>query len=170
MRLGVARTVLALGWVALVASLPMAMDYGAASVWNPQPLISYSTWADIYWVSSLSIFGTFLLAPFFVGLAAGTLATVVPPLLTRPRLVWACRILTIGVCESWTIGVGHVVNHIFDWPTIGGVGIGFFFCGMGSLLIGLSALIRPVRAISEGKNGKQNTASGANPDSGTEGT
>jgi hypothetical protein len=171
MRLGVARTVLALGWAALAVSLPLVMDYEPASVWNPQQLVPSTTWAFIWWfVSAPYLQGVLLVSPYLIGLTAGTLATALPSRFVSSRLIWVCRIGTVGVCESWTLGALKVAASLSNVDTSGSIGSGFLFCGIGSLLIGLSVWIRPVRAGSGGKNGEQNTASGANPDSGTEGT
>ncbi len=158
----VARMALILGWLALAVSLPMGMIY--ISLWNP-PQGPCPTWALIYLFVDATdhLKGTLMLAPFFIGLVLGTLATLVPR--PSPPLLWACRIGVVGVCESWAPGV---LYWTFPQPfLISGLGIGFLFCAAGSLLIGLSAWIRPVRASSESENGKQSTASNANPNSGT---
>jgi hypothetical protein len=165
-RLLVARVALILGWMVLVVCLPMPMFY-VAGFWNPLPLTSYSTFAVVRWFvdgpnqflgkapltfggAPSHFMGTFLLSPFFVGLAAGTLAALVPVLIARPRLLWACRIGTMGIFGGWILyGGGQLIGSLMD-PNIlnepGGIGMGFLFCVVGSLLIGLSAWIRPAGA------------------------
>ena len=168
-RLVAARIALSAGWVALVVSLPMIMNYApGGSAWNPGPLRPEYTWAVVHWyVGPADMLRKLLLAPFFVGLAAGTLATILPSRFDPRGLVWACRLGAVGVCEVVLLSLlWMIVNH-FDPNVRGGFGIGFLFFAVGSLLIGLSAWIRPVRAKIDGENGKQSASSDANPNSGT---
>ncbi len=158
-RLVAARIALSAGWVALVVSLPMIMNYApGGSAWNPGPLRPITTWAAIHSVLSVGVLGSLLLAPFFVGLAAGTLGTLLPTLYWSRPLAWSCRIFAFGVWESSAVGVEQVVDYLFGGPMIGGVGVGFFFFVFGSLLIGLSAWIRPVEAGKSGRGPNQHAA------------
>ena len=139
-RLAVARWVLILGWVVLLVSMPLIMDYFPVSVWNPQ-LTYRPTWVVIYWsLGSSDPLAKLILIPYFFGLAAGTITTLVPA--PSSRLIWICRIGALGVCElSSLYGVSYL---LIPQNMIGGVGGGFYVCALGSLLIGASAWIRPI--------------------------
>lgn len=171
-RLMAARVVLILGWIALAASLPMVIDYvPGGTVWSPVPLEPECTWAMIRWyVLSADLLRKILLAPFFIGLAAGALATILPFRILSHQLLWAFRISAVGVCEITGLGLLWVMVKHSDPNVPGGFGVGFLFFAVGGLLIGLAAWIRPIRARSGGKNGERNTARGTNPGSDTEGS
>lgn len=156
-RLTVARATLILGWVVVVASLPMGI--AADDVWGK--ITVYSTWAEI-----TSPYLMFFTIPFFLGLAGATLAGLMPTRSTHSRLLWACRITTVGLlCEVLADGALILITHLYQprvdttnldraiGASIGG-GFGGLLLVIGSLLIGLSAWIRPVRASSESENGK----------------
>ena len=163
-RLAIARIVLALGWIAIFAGLPMNL----MSVQILGSTSTYSTWASItspFWL---------LFTPIFLGLAAGTSAGLLSRT-ARPLLLWVCRIATVVLfCEEalfmgWLGWCWLVTTRPSQGPPATDC-IGLPLFTVGSLLVGLSAWIRPVRARVEGKNGEQNTASGVNPDSSTGGS
>jgi hypothetical protein len=143
-RLLVAHVALILGWLTLAVSLFMNM--GTVTVgWNHK---SYSTWAIISWFFRPPYWGGMLLfAPLFIGLAAGTLATAAPARSAAPCLIWLCRIGAVGVCEGLPLGLLYLVACFRISPSASdGNGIGTLFFATGSLLIGLSAWIRPAGA------------------------
>ena len=152
-RLTAARVVLILGWFTLAVGLLSNM--GTVTVgWNQK---SYSTWTVISWLFRPPYWGGVLLfAPLFIGLAAGTVATLIPTRSTTFWPLWLCRVGAVGVCEGVPLGMLYLVSYFGNSQNAaGGHGIGTLFFATGSLFIGLSAWIRPVRiAVSDGEAGK----------------
>ena len=133
-----ARRVLIIGWVLLLISMPMTMASFPASVQHPsQRVANRSTWAAIRW--SVELPKPPLFIPYFGGLVAATLGAAIP--LLGPRWIWLCRVGAAGVC-SWLWATEVAFALIL--PALNVVlGIGFYVFCLGSLLIGLSAWIRP---------------------------
>ena len=147
-RLVNARLVLILGWVILAASMPFVIYYGP--VWtgwirgglNP-PLRPYPTWYVYLW--SLNYYNLptrFLIAIYFFGLVVGTITTILPSQLVRQPLVWVCRIGAVG---AFLPVFQYVIIHFPSALLVVKDGIGCPLCIIGSVLIGVSAWIRPIR-------------------------
>ena len=150
-RLTVARILLILGWIAVLASLPMGMfadefayPWGVAKV--------YPTWTII-----TSPYLVFFTIPLFLGLAAGTVAGAMRYRVRRSWPFWVCRASTVGLLlENLTAAGAVCLIALFHHPSSGatnasralsaseGGGFGAFFLALGSLLIGLSPWIIPI--------------------------
>ena len=134
-----ARGVLIIGWVLLLISMPMTMASFPSSVQHQSHRVAHrSVWAAISW--SVELPNPVLFIPYFGGLAATTLGAGLP--LLGPRSIWLCRAVAVGVCGwLWATEAAFVLVL----PALNVVlGIGFYVFCLGSLLIGLSAWIRPV--------------------------
>ena len=101
-RLTVARILLILGWIAVMAGLPMGM--GTVGGFHPK---TYTTWATI--TSPFFL----LFTPIFLGLAAGTAAGLIASRVKRSWPIWLCRVATIGLlCESLPLYAADVVSLV----------------------------------------------------------
>ncbi len=151
-RLAIARILLVLGWMAVLASLPMGMFAdGFAYPWGGAKV--YSTWTVV-----TSPYLVIFTIPLFLGLAAGTMAGAMCYRVRRSWLFWVCRASTVGLLlENLTAAGAVCLIAFFHQPSSGatnasralsaseGGGFGAFFLAFGSLLIGLSPWIIPIR-------------------------
>lgn len=145
--------VLLLGWIALIASMPMVVSYDV-DPWKGiiTPLTGLS-WAE-YEVGPK---GTFLLFswPHFLGILAGTIWVLVPVRKLGRALLWVLRISAVGACETWLMVQGQpslmsYLSHNGDRGItylVPLVAPGFPFFVGGSTLIGLSVWLVPVFSV-----------------------
>ena len=146
---------MATGWLLLYISMAMVVGYYVNNPFStgvrPWPGLFLIAWSlDPIGIRGLAV----LFVPYYLGLASATAAVIFPTRMVSKWLIWTFRICAFGTWEALLVLLINK-NNI---PSSGAL----IFMG-GSVLIGLSAWIRPVRAGHWVNNGKQNLASGSEP-------